>query len=375
MLWIFWASVAFLAYTFAGYPLLLALMSLVRRQPHHRAPIRPTVSLIIPVHNEAGALREKIENSLALRYPREKLEIIIASDGSSDGSADLVRSFAHAGLKLVDIPERHGKHYAQMMARDVSSGEILVFTDVSVRLEETALEAMVSNFADPSVGCVSSEDQVMTGKGGVGEGLYVRLEMGLRRLEAGTGSLVGVSGSFFAARRQICEVWHSNQSSDFFVPLHTVARGMRTVVDPEARGLYGTARQEKAELYRKVRTVVNGLDVFFTHLELLHPFRHGFFSWQLLSHKLCRWLVPFGFAALLISSLFLWSHGWLYRATLVSLAALLLSGFAALSFRGLDSRIFRLAGFFLLGSAATVVAWLKFCSGERFVTWQPTRRA
>ncbi len=375
MFWIFWASVVLLAYTFAGYPLLLGLISLVRRRPHHRAPIRPTVSLIIPVHNEAGTLREKIENSLALRYPPEKREIIIASDGSSDGSVELVRSYAHAGLKLVDIPERHGKHYAQMMARDLSSGEILVFTDVSVRLEETALEAIVSNFADPSVGCVSSEDQVMTGKGGVGEGFYVRLEMGLRRLEATTGSLVGVSGSFFAARRPICEVWHSNQSSDFFVPLHTVARGMRTVVDSEARGLYGTARQEKTELYRKVRTVVNGLDVFFTHLELLNPLRHGFFSWQLFSHKLCRWLAPFGFAAVLISSLFLWKHGWLYRAALVSLAALLLCGLAALSFRGIESRIFRLAGFFLMGSAATIVAWLKFCSGERFVIWQPTRRA
>src|SRR5213079_2002834 len=120
-----------------------------------------------------------------------------------------------------------GKHYAQMMAKEMAKGEILVFTDAAVQLDEGALQNIVANFADARVGCVSSEDRVSsTG----GEAWYVRVEMWLRRLEARVGSLVGVSGSFFAARRELCEKWHPTQSSDFFVPLHVVAAGFRSVV-------------------------------------------------------------------------------------------------------------------------------------------------
>lgn len=374
MVWLFWLPLLFLLYTFLGYPLLLWLLSIVRSQTHLRASIWPRVSLIIPAHNEASRLAEKIRNSLALSYPTECREIIVVSDGSIDATSEVVRSFADQGVKLAEVRERRGKHYAQMIARDCSTGDILVFTDVSVILEPSALERIVSNFADPSVGCVSSEDQVL--KTGVkGEGRYVKFEMWMRRLESRVGSLVSASGSFFAARRELCEVWHPEQSSDFFIPLHAAVRKLRTVVDPDCRGHYGLAQEEKVEFARKVRTIVHGLVAVSTHLHLLNPARHPLFAWQLTSHKICRWLSPAACMLLLSANLFLGKAGLFYALTLFLQLVLYVTGLAALGIAPLRRfRAFEITSFFLMVNAATLVAWVKFLGGERFVIWQPTRR-
>jgi cellulose synthase/poly-beta-1,6-N-acetylglucosamine synthase-like glycosyltransferase len=377
MVWVFWLSVVFLAYVLIGYPLLVWVLARWKARSHRRAEVWPSVSVIIAARDEAAIIGEKIRNTLDLAYPADKLEIIVASDASEDETPAIVRAFAARGVKLVEVPERRGKHYAQMVARDISRGEILVFTDASVRLEADALQKIVSNFGDPSVGSVSSEDRVVREKKSwLGEGAYIRSEMWLRRLESRVGSLVGLSGSFFAARREVCASWHPHQSSDFFVALHTVAAGYRAVVDPESRGHYGVTRSDRSELHRKVRTIVHGLDVFFTHREMLNPFRYGFFSWQLVSHKLFRWLAPFALLALLVSTLFLWGRGPFYQFCLLAQGALLGGGLLALAVRSLAQfKVFKLASFFLLGNAATLIAWMKFCSGERFVRWEPTRRS
>lgn len=374
---LFWLSVTFLAYAFAGYPLVLWLLSFVRKQSHRRAPIQPKISIIVPVHNAAELLQTKLVNTLALVYPEEKREIIVASDASVREVAEVVRSFADRGVKFVESSMRRGKHYVQMLARDISEGEILVFTDVSIHLEAGALERIISNFADPAIGCVSSVDEVATKKKGrMGEALYVGFEMWLRRLETRVGSLVGNSGSFFAARRELCESWQIEQSSDFFLALHAVAHGFRTVVDPECRGRYLLVGSETAELQRKVRTIVHGIDVLFTHRKLLNPLRYGVFSWQLISHKLFRWLVPFGLSSLLIANLYLWESGAFYQVTLamqlifygIGMAALLANRFSRF-------RLFKVVGFFVMGNAATALAWFYFVVGEKFVTWQPSRRS
>lgn len=373
---LFLLSLFFLAYTFAGYPLLLWTLSCFRRRSHRRATIWPTISVIIAVRNQPELLLRKLTNTLTLVYPEGKREIIVASDASDDATVEVARSYRADGVKLVESPQWQGKHYVQMLARDASCGEILVFTDVSVHLETDALERIVSNFADPSVGCVSSVDAIATQKRSwTGEALYVQFDTWLRRLEARVGSLVGNSGSFFAARRVVCEKWHPEQSSDFFLALHAVARGLRSVVDPECRGHYRLVRSERAEFGRKVRTIVHGLNVLFNHLELLNPIRYGFFSWQLLSHKLFRWLVPFAFFSLLVSNLMLRELGGLYQLCAILQLGVYGSGFCALAGgRLLQVQPFKIAGFFVLGNAATAMAWLYFVWGERFVTWQASRR-
>src|SRR5262249_4961719 len=162
MSWLFWIAVIFLAYTFVGYPALLRVVSLLRHHPRRHEKIQPCISIIIAVHNEAPLLGQKITNTLRLNYPKDKCEIIVASDGSTDSTVEITRSFVQRGVKLVELPEWRGKQYAQMAARDVSRGEILVFTDVSVEMDPDSLQAMVNNFSDPSVGCVSSEDAIAT---------------------------------------------------------------------------------------------------------------------------------------------------------------------------------------------------------------------
>src|SRR5215469_2217266 len=318
MIWVFWVTVLFLSYTMLGYPLLLWVVSRFRNRPHRRDAITPTISIIIAAHNEADCIAKKILNCLQLSYPTGAYEIIVASDGSHDETAEIVRSFGDRGVRLIDIPERHGKQFAQLQARDHAHGEILVFTDVGVELDPDAVQAIVANFADPQVGCVSSEDRIAKRTGWKGEQAYVGLEMWMRRMESRMGSLVSASGSFFAARRSVCEPWHTDKTSDFFVVLTTVREGMRAVADPASVGRYGLARTDKSELKRKVRTIVNGLDVFFMYAKLLNPFRYGLYSWQLVSHKLCRWLVPIAMLALLVSNLFLRNAGQFYWLSLTA---------------------------------------------------------
>jgi glycosyltransferase involved in cell wall biosynthesis len=377
MIVLFWSAVVFLAYTFLGYPLALWILSRFRYRVHHKASIWPEISIIIPAHNEAGRIGQKILNTLELTYPFDRREILVASDGSSDDTVAIVREYADRGVKLIEIPQNRGKHFAQMVARDESHGEILVFTDVSAMLEPTSLQKIVSNFSDPQVGCVTGEDHiVMIGGKGTGEATYVHYDKWIRRLESRIGSLVGLSGSFFAARRMVCEPWNPVQSSDFFLALQAVSKGFRAIVDPECGVRYNSQYRQSVEFKRKVRTVVHGLDVLFSHAELLNPFRFGPFSWQLISHKLLRWLVPFAVLLMTVSCLCLWDAGFFYRFVFVCLLLMYASGLALLSSRHADKiKLVKLAGFFVLGNTATIVAWIKFCSGEKYTAWQPTPRS
>ncbi len=375
MEWVFWISVAFIAYTIAGYPLMLVVVARLRNRVHRRSAIQPSVSIIVPVHNEALTLHKKITNTLELDYPAEKLEIIFVSDGSTDDSVSMIRSFANRGIKLVELEEPKGKHFAQMMARDAASGEILVFTDAGVLLDRDSLHKLVANFADPTVGCVSSEDRIITSHGSSGEGTYVGLEMRLRRLETLAGSVVSASGSYFAARSSLCDLWHPEQSSDFFVPLHAAERHLRSIVDPECIGYYGVTRKGKAEFHRKVRTIVHGLHVAFFHRQLLNPFKYPVFAWQLISHKLFRWMLPFGMVGVLLSSLFLADQGTFYRLIMAMQVSFYAGGALVLGWKRLQNvNPLRMLGFVVLSVGAILMAWVKYCSGERFASWQPTRR-
>lgn len=375
MLVVFWLTVLFLFYTLAGYPLALWVVSALLGRTHRRAAILPSVSAIIAAHNEAGGIAKKIRNTLELAYPPHLREVIVASDASDDETVEIANSFGPQGVQVIDIRERRGKQFAQLQGIKLARGEVLVFTDAAVELDQQALQNMVSNFADPSVGCVSSEDQLIKRGHKEGEQSYVNLEMWIRRHESRLGSLVSASGSFFAARRSICETWPIDQTSDFFVVLNAVKKGMRAVVDPQSIGRYGLSRSDKGELRRKVRTIVNGLEVFFTHLELVNPFRYGLFSWQLVSHKLFRWLVPVAVLVLFVSNAFLWGAGTFYRLCFVLQAAAYLLGLLALAAdRVLQWKPTKLAGYFVLGTAATLMAWFYFLSGEKFVSWQPTQR-
>jgi glycosyltransferase involved in cell wall biosynthesis len=376
MIILYWTAAAFVLYTLMGYPTLLWLVSLLRRRSDQQGNIEPLVSVIIVVHNEQATIAAKIRNTLAFDYPREKLEVIVGSDGSTDSTAEIVRSFAGRGVSLFESPARQGKHHTQMTARDVAKGEILVFTDASISVEPPVLRRMVSHYADNTVGAVSSVDELLDAKRDwLGEHFYVYGEMGLRQLEGQISSLVSMSGAFFSVRRSLCERWNPEQSSDFFLALNAAAAGYRAIQDPECRARLGVVKSEKAELSRKVRTIVHGLVVFFSYSRLANPFRYGFFSWQLVSHKLCRWLLPFGLMGVFVSNLFLWRAGIFYQVSLALQIFAYGLGLVAYAAGGhAKSGFLRLASFFILGNIATLLAWWKFFLGDKMVTWEPSRR-
>ena len=372
---LFWTSILFVVYAYAGYPACLWALSSMRRRPVRSATILPRVSFVITAHNEERRIKTKLENTLAQDYPRDRFEIVVASDCSTDGTDAIVRSYAGRGVRLVRAPERRGKEYAQRLAVQAVSAEVLVFSDVATTLDPNGVRHIVTNFADPTVGCVSSVDRMVDDGGRpTGEGAYVRYEMWLRQLETELGSVVGLSGSFFAARRDICEPWPADVPSDFTIVFNAVSRGQRGVSDRSAVGYYRDVSDPSHEYARKVRTVVRGVSGLIKHRPLLNPFRYGLFAWQLASHKLCRWLVPFALLAALALNLALGAYSRGYRAlAVVHVAGYALALLALWRPWGI-LRFWRPVGYLMLANASILSAWMRVLCGRNYVVWKPSER-
>jgi cellulose synthase/poly-beta-1,6-N-acetylglucosamine synthase-like glycosyltransferase len=373
---LFITSVLLVLFTYFGYPVTLILLGRLRGRDVNRATNFPSVTFIVTVHNEEKRVKEKLENTLNLDYPRDRLEILVASDGSSDRTNEIVLGYQNQGIQLLDIVDRRGKENAQKEAVKKATGEIIVFSDVATMLESEGLQQLVSNFSDPTVGCVSSEDRLL-GRDGkpCGEGFYVRYEMWLRRLESRVGSLVGLSGSLFAARKEVCEDFSGEMQSDFRTVLNSMKMGLRGVSDPLAVGLYQDTANQKREWDRKIRTVLRGLTVFFRHLDLLNSFRYGLFSYQLFCHKLLRWLVPLLLFMALVSNAVLYSRSLIFEITLLS--QVLFYGLAVLGLMREEfqkKNLIRIPSYFLAVNLAILFAWWRYLKGQRIVTWTPTAR-
>lgn len=371
---LFWTSVLFVVYAYAGYPACLWALSLVRRRGVRRGEIAPHVSFVITAHNEAKRIRAKLENTLAQDYPSDRFEIVVASDCSSDETDAIVRSYAPR-VRLVRAPERRGKEYAQRLAVEAVSGEILVFSDVATMLDPAGVRQIVMSFSDPTVGCVSSVDRMMDAEGRpTGEGAYVRYEMWLRQLETQVGSVVGLSGSFFAARKNVCNPWPTDVPSDFTIVFNAVSRGQRGVSDPAAAGYYRDLADPSREYARKVRTVVRGVSGLLKHRALLNPFRYGLFAWQLASHKLCRWLVPFALLGAAMANLLLAREAGFYRLTGVCQLAFYALALLAIRWPVGVLQLWRPLGFLLLANLSILDAWVRLLRGRTVVSWTPSER-
>jgi cellulose synthase/poly-beta-1,6-N-acetylglucosamine synthase-like glycosyltransferase len=372
----FWGGLIFILYAYAGYPLILAVLSVVRNRSVLKGNITPTVAFIITAYNEERRIVEKLQNSLELDYPRDRLDIVVASDCSTDSTDNIVRGYAEAGIRLVRAAERKGKEAAQKLAVSQSSGEILVFSDTATMLSKDAITNIVKPFNDPSVGCVSSVDRFIDDAGKVsGEGAYVRYEMLLRKLESGVNTLVGLSGSFFAARRTVCSPWAEDLQSDFNTLLNSMRRGLRGVSDPDSIGYYKNLMDETKEYQRKVRTVLRGIAVLMRSLPMLNPIKHGLFAWQLFSHKLCRWLVPFALIAILVSNVFLAIDSYAYRILFIAqLAFYALGAFYHCVKWMPDKSLFRLPSFFVVVNLSILDAWYRYFRGDRIFRWEPSKR-
>ena len=372
---LFWLSTCLVVYAYFGYPFVLWALTKLRSRNVLKREIFPRVSIIIAARNEADKIRQKIEHTLALDYPDERLDILVASDASDDGTDEIVAEYAGRGVRLVRAAERKGKEHVQGLSVVVAKGDILVFTDAATILEPDALWRLMANFADPTIGAVSTEDVIVDALGNpTAEGLYVKYEMWVRRLEGRFYSLVGLSGSCFAIRKELCSGWSPVLASDFMGALRAGRKGYRSIADPSALGRFVALASTQAEMRRKIRTFLRGITVLMANLDLLNPLRYGRFAFQLASHKLLRFVVPFLLVATLMTSVFL-SREPLYRAVLGAQVGFYLLACAGGVVGPLQrSRIVRTAYFFTMVQWAMLRAWGKYASGQQQVTWEPSRR-
>ena len=373
MKWLFWICVFGCLYSYAIYPLLLSLMP-KRRQALGESKDTPKVSLVIACRNEAKRLRHKLENALQIDYPN--IEIMVASDASDDGSDPLVLEFAQRGVRLVRSPERRGKEYAQGLAIAQAQGDIIVFSDAGTDLPPDSIGFIADRFRDTSVGAVSSEDLFIGSDGKLaGEGAYVRYEMWLRRLESERAGLVGMSGSFFAVRRSVLTKWDATIPSDFACALLTVQAGKVAVSDPRVRGIYSDIKDPSKEYQRKVRTAIRGMTGLARLAQVLNPLRYGRFAFQVWSHKVMRWLVPWFLLGTLISSAALHQAGGIYRLVLwVQVVGYALIALAHSATRFRDIGPVRIAYYFFQANLALADAAVQFAAGKRVVVWNPSVR-
>jgi cellulose synthase/poly-beta-1,6-N-acetylglucosamine synthase-like glycosyltransferase len=378
MKWLFWISLALVAYTYVGYPLVLWVLTRLAPRDARKGPFEPTVTIIIAARNEADKIRRKIEHTLALQYPADRFDVLVASDASDDGTDEIVNEYAGRGVRLVRARQRKGKENAQGLALGVATGEIIVMTDSATLLEPEALRHLVANFADPTIGAVSSEDVLVDAAGNpTAEGAYVKFEMWVRRLESRFHSIVGLSGSCFAIRRTLCGHWPSNLASDFLSALHAARAGYRAVADPSARGRFVAVASTKAEMQRKVRTFLRGITVLMASVDLMNPFRYGRFAFQLVSHKLLRFLAPILLVTALVASAVVGvvAGDPLLRLAFWAQVAFYLPAYVCGVLPRLQQqRLIRVAHFFTMVQVAMLMAWVKYAMGQQQVTWEPSRR-
>jgi cellulose synthase/poly-beta-1,6-N-acetylglucosamine synthase-like glycosyltransferase len=373
---LFWSLTALSVYSYFMYPALLA--AILRFQGNRVEPILDvapvTVTFIITAFNEQERIRSKLDNTLAIDCPG--LEVIVASDSSTDGTDGIAREYESRGVRLVRAATRLGKENAQSIALQEAGGDVVVFSDAATEIPRDAVRKLLMYFRCPQVGAVSSEDRFINSDGHLsGEGAYVRYEMWLRRMESQLAGLVGLSGSFFAARKSVCEQWDIHSPSDFNTALNCARRGLRAITAPDVLGFYKDLKSSGQEYQRKVRTVLRGLTAVARHPDVLNFRQYGLFAWQVWSHKVLRWAVPWTLGLLLLCNIALYYTRSLYALTFwVQVAFYSVAMLAHTSERFKSRGGVRLVYFFVQANMATLDACWRFIRGRRMTTWQPSTR-
>lgn len=374
-----WVAVGVVAYAYAGYPLLLLLLRKVAPSgtlPPSVPPSLPAVSVSLPVYNGEATLAATLVAILTNDYPGA-VQVLVISDGSTDLTEEIARSFAGRGVELLSLPTRVGKSEAENRGVEHLRGEVIINTDASVRLDRRAISALVRALGDPTVGVASGYDVSVAGEGtdgSEGENAYVSYEMQVRQWETETGGIVGASGCLYAIRASLHRRRVSpGLSRDFSAALHARAEGYRAVSVPEAICFVPRGRPSGDEYRRKVRTMARGLATLGHHRRLLDPFRYGTFAWKLFSHKLLRWCTPF--ALVLLVAAFLTpgvGNGW----TQALAAAAVLVTFAAWWWpAGRAPRALIVPAYAANAVRAGIHAWWLALTRTAIPVWEPTRRA
>ncbi len=373
----FWACVAVIAYTYAGYPLLLWVLTKLRRSRPSEPSTTPSITILICAHNEAKNIGKKLTDCLALNYPHDRLQIIVASDGSTDETVQIVRSFSDRGVGLVAIPQQRGKTNAQNVAVQYATGDIIVFSDATTEYQADALQYIAGNFADPSVGAVSGRyyyfDPEKALSSNSGAKAFAGYDNRIRQMQSEIASITGCCGCIYAVRRSLYTPLQPHIISDLVEPMHVLLQGAKVKLEPRAVARESTANTCRKEFSMRVRVITRALHGISSVGALLSPWRYPWIALQLYSHKLLRYSVPvFLLGALLFSSLLI--HVPLYRFIFVTQAFVyaiaLLTAFVPAQKL---ARPLALPLYFCIVNAAALTAIVQFARGERYVSWRPER--
>ncbi|MBC7932471.1 MAG: glycosyltransferase family 2 protein [Rubrivivax sp.] len=374
----FWSGTALLLYAYVGYPALVYGMSRLRPRDVRRAEWTPAVTVIITAYNEERDLASKLENTLALDYPEDKLEIIVASDCSSDRTDEIARSYSARGVRLHRQTERLGKTAAQNAAVELARGEVILFSDATTLYQPDVLRVMLPSFADETVGCVAGRlVYVDPSDSGVGRGArsYWGYETFLKTHESRACSLIGASGCLYAVRRNAYVPMYHEACSDFLIATKMVEQGLRAVYEPGAVCTEETNRRSDRELRMRVRVITQTYTDLWRHRAMLNPLRGGFYSVELFSHKILRYAVPLFLILIFVASLAL-AVGSIFFA-LLALAQICFYAAAALGWlverAGQRSRLLALPHYFVLANLASLLALVQFLRGERYARWETAR--
>ncbi len=292
---LFWLCVSAIVYAYAGYPILLALLARFRPKPAPAKPATPEATLLIAAYNEEATIAEKLENSLALDYPRERLQILVAADGSSDQTPNIVETYAEQGVELSYSPPRRGKMAAINRAMPGTHGEIIVFSDANNMYEANVIREMVAPFADLSVGAVTGAKSIVRGDSALGEseGLYWKYESFIKEQETRLGTSIGAPGEILAIRRDLYEAPPDNIiNDDFYIAMRLIQRGYRIIYNPKARSTERISLSAQDEVNRRARIVAGRYQAIALASKLL-PLQNPLIVWQVISHKFLRPLIPF----------------------------------------------------------------------------------
>jgi cellulose synthase/poly-beta-1,6-N-acetylglucosamine synthase-like glycosyltransferase len=374
---VFWLSFALLLYVYLGYPVVAAARAWLRPRARFSAPIEPSVSIVVVAHNEAGRIESRIQNLLALDYPADRLEIVIASDGSADDTVARARRFEDAHVRVCAFEQRRGKSAVLNVIVPSLHGDIILFADARQVFERHALRAIVQNFADTGVGAVSGELILRAAAGttaaGYGTAFYWRYEKFVRSMESRADSTICATGAVYAIRRSVFEpIPDDTILDDILIPLRIVRRGYRVLFEPGARAYDSAAPSARHEFTRKARTNAGLFQLFARERWLFNPLQNRLW-FETMSHKGLRLTLPLLHAALFAATCLL-ATGWLYQLALAGQLTFYAAALAGHVRRNARRRsiVFSVPYAICLLSWAAIVGFLRFATRRQPAAWERT---
>ncbi len=387
---IFWVLLFIVFYAYLGYGILLFFLVRIKRlfkkkKTNVVQDYEPEVTLFVAAYNEKDYVDKKVQNSLSLEYPREKVKQVWVTDGSDDGTPDLLKKYADQGVEVYHKPERGGKIGAMNRGMDFVKTPIVIFSDGNTMLGKESIRRIVNLFADPKVGCVSGEKRIYDKSGAAAtEGIYWKYESTLKKWDAELYSVVGAAGELFAVRTELFEkVEKDTLLDDFIISLRIAMKGYTIQYDPEAYAIEAPSANVKEELKRKIRIAAGGIQSIVRLKPLLNIFKYGILSFQYISHRVLRWTIaPFSLPVIFLLNLWLaWHYGFdnLHNIyTLMFYAQVLFYVMALLGWylenKNIKVKLLYIPYYFLVMNYAVWMGVKRYFKGQQSVNWERAKR-